>query len=105
MNSHQLATLLFVEFVFDYNQVNEVSHLCSTDGWKEYQQYRNEATMKQNKDFKLITVIPYIDEYVHHNARQTSYLGIYVMLGNIPISVRNADILDICLLLTYGLRK
>ena len=85
-------------FEYEFQEELGYNHLCSTDGWKEFQEYRDAAANEQGKDFKLISVIPYLDEYEHHHARQNSYLAIYILLGNMPIEVCSAAIPDIRLL-------
>jgi hypothetical protein len=72
---------------YEFDEEKGYEHLCSTEGWKEYQERRDRKADELGKDLNLITVIIYLDEYVHNNARNESYLAIYFVLGNIPISV------------------
>lgn len=86
-----LVSLFFpADYKWNYEFDEEIGyhHLCSTKGWKDFQERRDRKAAELGKDLKLITVIPYLDEYEHHQSRHESYLAIYITLGNIPVTVR-----------------
>ena len=86
-----LVSLFFpADYKWNYEFDEEIGyhHLCCTKGWKDFQERRDRKAAELGKDLKLITVIPYLDEYEHHQSRHESYLAIYITLGNIPVTVR-----------------
>ena len=75
------------DFVFSYRFANCYDHPISSDGCQEYQEYCNREIERRGHEFRLLLPMFYLDEYEHNTARHQSFLGIYMILGNLHSEV------------------
>lgn len=75
------------DFLFSYRFEGHYDHPTSSDGCREYQEYCDRKAAACGHKFRLLLPMFYLDEYEHNTARHQSYLGVYMILGNLPKEV------------------
>ena len=75
------------DMLFKYHFEGLYDHPTSSDGCREYQRLCDEKTEKYGELFKLLLPMFYLDEYEHNTTRHQSFLGVYMILANLPKEV------------------
>ena len=74
------------DWEWDYNQNGgNIEHPSNAKGWKEYEKLKMKLeAVNQDKKYKLLCPMIYIDEFQSQKNRKKKVYGIYLLLGNLP---------------------